>query len=390
MVRGIEFRSVTVTARKGKQGPCYEANQAVIYRGPWKQVEDDDGHVLRRGERAAVCAKTYGILTAEPYADQVVADAAPRVVIPENERTGFDCSRTAFSPSARDEGAGLRDHERSRGELRARETAAERARDRALGSSITRSESMGIRDRRPHDCDPTSRTVGCSAPLPRAPARARTSQTSDDPRPEVRCVVAPNKFHPSVRRGLPGHLSARRDSTPRRGSREKKPEIGFDAVLGDTRPRQSGPVRSSNIGSGVMPNASKRSSSSTRRAAPCCSPISPSTSSRRRGVSKMAVQRDGGRLRLLRPVPLAEAAGSHDRDAGPGFARCRSCAWDFDRVIVVPRHRAPEPAASGSSARRGTGSTEADAAPGYRANAESARDEPTQPNSGWSSRLITF
>src|SRR5881398_751517 len=33
-VEGIEFRSVTVEAFKGKQGQCFERNQAVIYRGP--------------------------------------------------------------------------------------------------------------------------------------------------------------------------------------------------------------------------------------------------------------------------------------------------------------------------------------------------------------------
>ena len=37
-VEGIEFRAITVTAYKGKEGPCIERNQAVIYRGPWKQV----------------------------------------------------------------------------------------------------------------------------------------------------------------------------------------------------------------------------------------------------------------------------------------------------------------------------------------------------------------
>ena len=94
VVRGIEFRSVTVTARKGKVGPCFEANQAVIYRGPWKQVEDDDGHVLRRGERAAVCAKTYGILNAEPYANQIIP-VPPHTEIPIAERSLFDCARTA-------------------------------------------------------------------------------------------------------------------------------------------------------------------------------------------------------------------------------------------------------------------------------------------------------
>jgi len=36
IVEGIEFRAITVTAYKGKEGPCVERNQAVIYRGPWK------------------------------------------------------------------------------------------------------------------------------------------------------------------------------------------------------------------------------------------------------------------------------------------------------------------------------------------------------------------
>jgi SAM-dependent methyltransferase len=94
VVNGIELRSATITAWKGLEGPCREANQALIYRGPWKQVEDDDGHVLRRGERSAVCAKTFEILTSEPYADHVVP-IPPHTAIPVDERAPFDCSRTA-------------------------------------------------------------------------------------------------------------------------------------------------------------------------------------------------------------------------------------------------------------------------------------------------------
>jgi ubiquinone/menaquinone biosynthesis C-methylase UbiE len=94
VVQGIEFRSITVTATKGKEGPCYEANQAVIYRGPWRQVQDDDGHVLRRGERAAVCAKTYAILTSGPYAGECIG-LEPVTPIAEEERELFDCSRKA-------------------------------------------------------------------------------------------------------------------------------------------------------------------------------------------------------------------------------------------------------------------------------------------------------
>jgi ubiquinone/menaquinone biosynthesis C-methylase UbiE len=67
-VEGIEFRSLTVAAYKGKEGPCQDHKQAVIYKGPFRQVVDDDGHVLQRGIRVAVCEKTFGIYSREPYA----------------------------------------------------------------------------------------------------------------------------------------------------------------------------------------------------------------------------------------------------------------------------------------------------------------------------------
>jgi ubiquinone/menaquinone biosynthesis C-methylase UbiE len=66
-VEGIEFRSVTVVAYKGKEGPCMDHKQAVIYRGPFREVLDDDGHRLPRGVRVAVCAKTFGLYSREPY-----------------------------------------------------------------------------------------------------------------------------------------------------------------------------------------------------------------------------------------------------------------------------------------------------------------------------------
>jgi SAM-dependent methyltransferase len=92
VVDGIEFRSVTVTAYKGKQGACEEANQAVLYVGPWKRVEDDDGHVLERGVRSSVCAKTFAIMTRAPYAEETIG-FEPKSPIPEAEREGFDCKR---------------------------------------------------------------------------------------------------------------------------------------------------------------------------------------------------------------------------------------------------------------------------------------------------------
>ena len=102
-LRGIEFRSVTITARKGKQGPCWERNQAVIYRGPWRKVEDDDGHTLVRGQRAAVCDKTYRILTAEPYGNQIIP-VPPLKEIPLRRAKPFACGQNSLRAPAETKG----------------------------------------------------------------------------------------------------------------------------------------------------------------------------------------------------------------------------------------------------------------------------------------------
>ena len=73
IVEGIEYRSATYLAYKGKQGECLEKNQAVIYKGPFRQVQDDDGHVFMRGERSAVCEKTFNLMQREPYTDMFFA-----------------------------------------------------------------------------------------------------------------------------------------------------------------------------------------------------------------------------------------------------------------------------------------------------------------------------
>ncbi|RMF58149.1 MAG: methyltransferase domain-containing protein [Calditrichaeota bacterium] len=94
VVEGIEFRALTVTAYKGKEGPCLERNQAVIYRGPWKAVIDDDGHTLYRGERMAVCDKTFRIYSQEPYAQDIIP-VPPHEEIPLEEAKPFACTKTA-------------------------------------------------------------------------------------------------------------------------------------------------------------------------------------------------------------------------------------------------------------------------------------------------------
>ncbi len=94
-VEGIEFRSVTVQAWKGKQEPCFERNQAVIYNGPFLKVLDDDGHAMERGKCYAVCDKTYNLYKKAPYSDHF-SFVDPLTEIPLKDAKPFDCSRTAI------------------------------------------------------------------------------------------------------------------------------------------------------------------------------------------------------------------------------------------------------------------------------------------------------
>jgi ubiquinone/menaquinone biosynthesis C-methylase UbiE len=89
-VDGIEFRSVVVAAYKGKEGPCLDRKQAVIYKGPFRQVVDDDGHLLRRGVRMAVCAKTFEIFARAPYREHVEL-VEPREEVAPEAAAPFPC-----------------------------------------------------------------------------------------------------------------------------------------------------------------------------------------------------------------------------------------------------------------------------------------------------------
>jgi SAM-dependent methyltransferase len=83
VVEGIEFRSVTLTAIKGAGTPCLDAGHAVIYRGPFASVTDDEGHVYPRGERMAVCERSYRLLTEQPpYRDHFIGIAPAAACAP--------------------------------------------------------------------------------------------------------------------------------------------------------------------------------------------------------------------------------------------------------------------------------------------------------------------
>jgi len=99
IVKGSELRAFIVTAFKGKQGACLDFGHAVIYRGPWSQVHDDDAHRFVRGERTAVCAKTFKLLMEEPYKGQFIG-LEPRIPITANNPPPFDCNTPAIRSPA--------------------------------------------------------------------------------------------------------------------------------------------------------------------------------------------------------------------------------------------------------------------------------------------------
>jgi SAM-dependent methyltransferase len=83
VVEGIEFRSLTLIAIKGHGRACVDFGHAVIYRGPFASVTDEEGHVFYRGERMAVCERTFRTLTSEaPYRDVFIG------IPPATERPG--------------------------------------------------------------------------------------------------------------------------------------------------------------------------------------------------------------------------------------------------------------------------------------------------------------
>lgn len=75
VVEGIEFRSVTITAVKPESVVCLDKGHAVIYKGPYAEIRDDEGHHYPRGERMAVCERTFKLLTEGTYKNDFIGIA---------------------------------------------------------------------------------------------------------------------------------------------------------------------------------------------------------------------------------------------------------------------------------------------------------------------------
>jgi hypothetical protein len=89
---------------KGEGVDCKEGMQAVIYKGPFSEVTDDDGHTLKRGVRTAVCTRTYRLYAGEAYSEHVVL-ITPSDVAADSELPMFNCSIDGTRPARETKGA---------------------------------------------------------------------------------------------------------------------------------------------------------------------------------------------------------------------------------------------------------------------------------------------
>ncbi|MEZ5758883.1 MAG: methyltransferase domain-containing protein [Emcibacteraceae bacterium] len=83
IVEGIEYRSMTILAWKGDDAVSFDKNQAVMYKGPWKEVIDEAGNKFPRGKRMAVSDKLFTKMQMEPYKDQMIT-IEPHVLVTDD------------------------------------------------------------------------------------------------------------------------------------------------------------------------------------------------------------------------------------------------------------------------------------------------------------------
>ncbi len=98
VVEGIEYRSMTVLAWKGDNSQACDKNQAVIYKGPWKQVTDETGNVFTRGKRMAVSNVVFENMKNEPYSNQMIG-IEPHLEVGENISFVTSCSGLLERPA---------------------------------------------------------------------------------------------------------------------------------------------------------------------------------------------------------------------------------------------------------------------------------------------------
>jgi arsenite methyltransferase len=88
IIDGIEFRSVTLTAIKPESASEQSTTQAVIYRGPFAAVVDDNGQTYSRGQRVNVSSTIRKLLVNPAFNNAFIDSSATAGSMPGNSCCG--------------------------------------------------------------------------------------------------------------------------------------------------------------------------------------------------------------------------------------------------------------------------------------------------------------
>ena len=89
---------MTVLAWKGDAAEAYDKNQAVIYKGPWKEVTDEQGRRFPRGKRTAVSDTTFKAMQMEPYKNHMIT-IEPLIIVEKDIAFSNCCGFNERSPT---------------------------------------------------------------------------------------------------------------------------------------------------------------------------------------------------------------------------------------------------------------------------------------------------
>ena len=84
VVKGIEFRAVTLTAVKPVSDDRQADDKTIVYRGPFAAVVDDEGKIYTRGQRVDVSAAAHSMLLNPAFNEAFIDTSAANCHTPVN------------------------------------------------------------------------------------------------------------------------------------------------------------------------------------------------------------------------------------------------------------------------------------------------------------------
>ncbi|MBI4715389.1 MAG: hypothetical protein HY760_05575 [Nitrospirae bacterium] len=98
-VEGYDFYSVTVRGYKfEKKEGCRHIGQKALYRGPFKSVMDEEGHLFLRNVALEVCTDTAAKLSRPPYSGWFTVSGPDGKTVKNEEDAGVSENPVGCGP----------------------------------------------------------------------------------------------------------------------------------------------------------------------------------------------------------------------------------------------------------------------------------------------------